>query len=110
MNATDGTEGTKSSGGRIAFLQAQSPLDAAQDMLLVGLAYLFRVFAFDGCRSLRIPHIFSMTERGVEDAACAIKFAPGDGVIARRVIVGMLVQKEQTVDLRAVEMGEQIDF
>src|SRR5262249_55571107 len=54
---------------RAAFGQTERPLDAAQEMLLVGQTGFLRVTALEAGRSVVVPNVFPVPERRIEDAA-----------------------------------------
>ena len=78
-----------------AGLQPERPTNAAEDVLLVGLA---------------APDVFTVPEGGVEDLALADVLAPGDGIITRDEGVGVFVEGQETVDFLPLEVGELVDL
>ena len=82
--------------------KAERPLDTAQDVSLVLMAQLDRVFAvLDVWRVT--PQVFTMAKARVEDLALAIHTAPGNGcVFSLGWILGWMAQVPQGAYLGAV--------
>src|SRR5580698_2595147 len=63
------------------FFYAQRPFDAAEDVGLVLFGNFDGIFTV-GQVGIGVPQVFAMAERRVKNAAPAVIFAPGDGVMA----------------------------
>src|SRR5213079_2107269 len=94
----------------VAFFQAERPLNAAQNMLLVGRADLLGIFAFELFRSVGVPHVFPVSQGGVEDPAAAEFLAPGYRIKTWCLVVWMPVERQEHVHLIAMKILLQINL
>src|SRR5512141_970492 len=51
-----------------------------------------------------------MAQGGIKHAPLAEVLAPGDGIITRSLLIGMLVESQQTMHLRALKSFEQVNL
>src|SRR5258708_5703824 len=80
----------------IAWFQPQRPFDAPKNVLLVPLIF---------------PHVFAVSERGVEDFSFAIFLYPGHREMAELLfMIRMLVEHKQLMHFARVVVFDDVNF